>query len=365
MSMLAFTPFQLRNVTLKNRFLLAPMATQYVEKGGIIGDSLIDYYIHMALTGVAAVIVEAAAIATEGRGWSRQLSAASPNDLPGLSHIAEAIRERGSIPLLQIHHAGRQGLPADASGYVVGPSGIPCPVLGRPVRVLNPKDIKTLVTKFTDAARIAERAGFAGIELHGAHGYLLHQFVSPLTNKRDDEYGLKNPNPYRFPLEVVKSIRMAVPDMILAYRLSARDYLPRGLTLEHSVPLAIALADAGVDMLHVSGGMYASLHGPESIVGPSTPSGVFRSDAHDIRQAVRVPVAVVGKIQTPALAEEILQNSDAHLIALGRILLRDPLWIQKAQGQSDVPVRPCLLCSRCRYHLKGCPDDQQKPIWVK
>ncbi|MFZ2957544.1 MAG: NADH:flavin oxidoreductase [Candidatus Ozemobacteraceae bacterium] len=363
--MIAFSPITVKKTTLKNRFILAPMATQYVEKGGAVGNSLIDYYIHMALTGVGALVVEGAAIAADGRGWSRQLSASSPSDLDGLRRIAEAIRERGSVPLLQIHHAGRQALPGDASGYVFGPSGISCPILGRPVRILNPHEIKVLILKFTDAARLAERAGFAGIQLHGAHGYLLHQFVSPLTNRRDDQYGLHNQNPYRFPLEVIKSIRTAVPEMILGYRLSARDYLPRGLSLEQSVPFAKALVDAGVDWIDVSGGMYASLHGPESIVGPSTPCGVFRDDSRDIREAVKIPVSVVGKIQTPSLAEEILQNRDADLISLGRVLLRDPLWIQKAMGRVSDPVRPCLLCQRCKYHLKGCPDDPDKPSWVK
>lgn len=358
-----FEPLSLRGYTLKNRFVAAPMATQYADKRGLVTETMLAYYRHLTLTGVGMVVAEAAVISPEGPGWSRELNAYSEEALPGLRQLAETIRERGAIPLLQLHHAGRQGLPSREHTQMVAPSPIPCPVLDRPVRALHPQEIKDLVRKFTDSARLAREAGFAGVELHGAHGYLLHQFVSPLTNQRDDEYGLQRHAASRFPLEVVQSIRRAFPDLIISYRLSARDYLPRGLTLQASCLLAKGLEGAGADLISVSGGMYASLHGPESLVGPATPYGVFRDDARDIREAVSIPVAVAGKIQYPTLAHEIIANRDAHLIVLGRMLLRDPAWIQKAQGLDRDPVRACLLCPRCRFHSRGCPDGASRPTW--
>jgi len=312
------------------------------------------------------VMVEAAIVSPEGRGWSRELAAYSPLHVPGLRYIAEAIRERGSIPVLQLHHAGRQGLP-DSAGSVVGPSGVACPVLSRPVRQLTGEEINAIALKFLDAAKIAYDAGFAGIDLHGAHGYLLHQFISPLTNFRDDEFKIQSPGISKFPIEIVRSIRKAFPDFFISYRMSARDYLPQGLTLKGSRALALAIEEAGANLVSVSGGMYASLHGRDSLVGKNTPLNIFRDDARDIRETVKLPVMVAGKIQYPSAAREILANDDAHLIGLGRMILRDPEWIEKARDEKegDDAIRTCLLCSRCLYHQKGCPDDPVKPVWAQ
>ncbi|MBF0546173.1 MAG: NADH:flavin oxidoreductase [Candidatus Riflebacteria bacterium] len=359
-----FSPFKIRNKILKNRIFVAAMATQYADKYGFVSDAMVDYYVHMSLTGVAAIFVEAAVVSSEGRGWSRQLSATSKEALPGLSRIAEAISERGPIPFLQLHHAGRQALPTGNSP-VVAPSGIPCPVLNRKVRVLSPKEIGNMVEKFTFSASLAQEAGFAGIELHGAHGYLLHQFVSPLTNKRDDEYGLQNSEPFKFPLAVVRSIKINFPKMLLIYRISARDYLPKGLTLDKSLPLVKRLLENGVDVISVSGGMYQSLHGPDSILGPATDQGFFRQDAKAIKLGTNAPTGVTGKIQYPSLAEEILKNAEADLIGLGRPILRDPNWLWKTLEKEKGIIRECLLCERCNYHRKGCPDDAEAPIWTK
>ncbi len=358
-----FEPGKIRHLTLRNRILFAPLATQFADKNGRITPVMLSYYKHMALTGVGMVIVEGSLVSQEGRGWSRELDATGPEARDGLSQIAETIRELGVVPFLQLHHAGRQGLPSRDNLEVVAPSAIPCPVLDRPVRPLSILDIRDLVGKFRDAAGIAWEAGFAGIELHGAHGYLLHEFLSPLTNHRDDEYRLEPDGTNRFPLEVVSAIRSSFPDLAISYRMSVRDYLPRGLTLAKSVTMAKALEGAGVDLIHVSGGMYASLHGPESIVGPTTPPGVFRDDARDIKEAVSIPVAVVGKIQYPQMAFDILQNRDADFIALGRVLIRDRQWVRKARGLDSTPVNPCLLCNRCRFHSRGCPDRDETPEW--
>jgi len=359
-----FETVKLRNLTMKNRFIAAPMATQYADKRGLVTDNMVAYYNHLALTGVAMVVVEGALVSPEGPGWSRELQVFNSDAVPGLKLLAESIRERGAIPVLQLHHAGRQGLPTRDHYEMVAPSAIPCPILDRPVRPLLREEIDELIHAFAESARLARLAGFDGVELHGAHGYLLHQFVSPLTNLRDDEYGLEKNAPSRFPLEVVRAIRTAFPDFFISYRMSARDYLPRGLTLMHTCLLAKGLEGAGADLISVSGGMYASLHGAESIVGPSTPYGVFRNDSRDIREAVSIPVAVVGKIQFPSLAREIIANRDANFIVLGRMLLRDPQWLQKAQGLISEPVINCLLCTRCRFHNRGCPDRPERKTWA-
>ncbi len=361
----AFEAVQLRHLTLRNRFLVAPMATQYADKDGRVSEKLLKYYTHLALIGAGAVIVEAAAVSPFGRGWSRELAAWSGEHRSGLAQIADTIRSRGTPAFLQLHHAGRQSLTPREGEYVVAPSAVSCPILNNPTRALSTEEIKRLVISFTDAARMANDAGFDGIELHGAHGYLLHQFCSPLTNRRKDEYRLEPDGLTRFPLDVVRSIRAAFPELIISYRMSARDYLPGGLNLKQSTLMAQALQGAGVDLMHVSGGMYASLHGPEALTGPSTPPGVFVDDARDIREVLTIPVAVVGKISEPSLAFKILANEDAHFIALGRVLLRDPEWIMKAQKLSQEPVKQCLLCQRCRYHQRGCPDGNGEPGWQR
>jgi 2,4-dienoyl-CoA reductase-like NADH-dependent reductase (Old Yellow Enzyme family) len=351
-------------ITLKNRCFIAALATRYPDSHGRVTSPLLAYYAHLALVGAGLVFVEAALVSPEGRGWSRELSAAHDECVPGLAEIAESIHERGAVPFLQIHHAGRQGLP-ESDGTVVGASAIPCPILSRPVRELTTDEVKVMIEKYVKAAQRARQAGFPGIELHGAHGYLLHQFVSPLTNFREDEYRLTEPGISRFPLDIVRAIKQVEPGLAVSYRLSARDYLPRGLMLRGAKNLAKALEKAGADFLSVSGGMYASLHGPDSLLGRHSPQAVFRDDARDIREAVAIPVGVTGKIQSPGLAEEILENRDAHFIGLGRMILRDPEWITKCREGQGHAVRPCLLCARCKYHQKGCPDDGETPVWIR
>lgn len=364
MSLDPFEPLRIGSLSLKNRFVAAAMATRYPDARGNVTDVLLDYYAHLALLGLGMIVVEAAAISSDGRGWSRELAAWQPDNVSGLAQVAEILRERGATAILQLHHAGRQGLP-NHDGTVFGPSAVPCPILGRPVRDLTYDEIMGLIDRFVDAAKMASQAGFQGVELHGAHGYLLHQFVSPLANFREDDFGIQPSGLSRFPLEIVKRIKSEVPGLFLSYRLSARDYLPSGLTLKRSKVLAKALEAAGVDMLSVSGGMYASLHGPHSLMGPNTPMTIFRDDSRDIRESVKIPIMVTGKIQFPSMAEEILENNDATLIGLGRMILRDPDWVQKARQKDEASIRTCLLCSRCHYHQKGCPDDSEKPIWTR
>lgn len=357
------------------------MATQYADKQGFVTPALIDYYKRLALCGAGIVVVEAAVVSQEGRGWSRQLSASVPEAEKGLSELAGVILENGAIPVLQLHHAGRQALPPPEGHKTLAPSGIPCPVLNRPVRMMKSYEITEMISKFASAAVMATKAGFTGVELHGAHGYLLHQFVSPLTNKRDDEYMIDDRGISRFPLEVVRAIRSVLPDKVISYRISARDYLPGGLTLRSSTNFARALEGAGVDLISVSGGTYSSLHGPESLWGHSTPEAVFRADAREISEATSCSTGVTGKIQQPSTAFSIIDRSEAHFVGLGRMILRDRNWIFKAARQAGCcvngetsaandtpefsdPVRPCLLCSRCKYHIRGCPDGASMPPGV-
>ena len=340
------------------------MATGYASGQGLVTDVMTSYYAHLTLTGPSMVVVEGALVAQGGQGWPHQLSVYSHEHLEGLTRLAETIRDRGGIPFIQLHHGGRRSLGCRQEP-LVGPSDIACPGLNRPVRPLTTDEIRLLIVRFADAARLAVRAGFAGVELHGAHGYLIHQFVTPLVNNRDDEYGIHEGKSNRFPLELVRSIRLAEPNLLLGYRISARDYLPQGLTLNETAPFVQDLETAGVDLISVSGGMHASLYGPDSIWGSKASDAVFRSDARRLKDGLqKTPVGIAGKIQTPSLAISILENRDADMIGLGRPLLRDPDWLRKAQGDTPTAIRPCLYCVRCQYHRKGCPDDTSKPTWL-
>ncbi|HNV69216.1 MAG TPA: NADH:flavin oxidoreductase [Candidatus Ozemobacteraceae bacterium] len=358
-----FQPLTLRGHQLKNRLFSAPMASRYPTSKGEVTDALVSYYAHLALTGIGMTVVEGALVSTEGPGWPHELGIYHPIFQDGLARLAETIRERGSVPVIQLHHAGRRGL-GGRTEALIGPSALPCPAFNRPVRPMTIEEIRLMIVKFTDAALLAAKAGFAGVEIHGAHGYLLHQFLTPLVNDRTDEYGVKSGNGSRFPLDVVRSIRLALPKHIVGYRLSARDYLPNGLTLNETGPFAEALTQAGVDYISVSGGMYASLYGPDSIWGRKAPFAVFRSDARAIKDRAAVPIGVAGKIQQTSMAVSILENRDADLIGLGRVILRDPSWIARARGEISTPISACLLCERCQYHTRGCPDTGHKPPWL-
>lgn len=314
-----FSPYFVKGLELKNRVVMAPMCQYSVTaKDGIPNDWHYVHYVSRAVGGAGLIIMEMTDVEPDGRITDRDLGLWSDEHIPAFARIIEGAHRHGAKIGIQIAHAGRK---AEDAAEPVAPSAVKFPGDAYKMpRALTTDEVKGLVRKFADAARRAVQAGVDMIELHGAHGYLIHQFQSALTNQREDEYGK---DLRRFGAEVVKAVRGEMPpDMPLFFRISAVEYADGGYDIEHAIRLCAAYQQAGVDVFHVSSGG----EGPAGQRVPGNYPGYQVPFARAIREALDVPVVAVGMLDEPALAEAVVANQDADLVALARGLLRDPYW---------------------------------------
>lgn len=345
-----FKPKIIRGLRLKNRITMAPLFLGYAAEGGKVSALMLDHYATMAAGGVAMVVVENAAVSTEGSGGPRTLRCDHNRYIGGLAELAAVIGKQQCRAALQINHAGRFARSADP----VSASAVPA--FGTTPRSLTKAEIRKIRQQFANAARRVQTAGFDLVELHGGTGYLLSQFVSPRTNQRSDEYGGGIENRIRFPLEVFRAVKDAVGDFPVGYRFLADEWLPDGLKPKESKVLARALAQEGVAYLSVMGGTYESFFLP-AIVKKSRRTLYMTPLAAKIKQGVKVPVIAAGRISTPNLAEKILREGSADLVGLARMLWVDPQWPQKARQGRDRAIRKCSpRCDACMQQvMRGRP----------
>lgn len=326
------TPLHIRNLTLRNRIVMPPMANNKATMAGDVTDAIIEHYAART-RDVGLIIVEHSYVAQTGRTHPSQLGINEDSNVPGLIRLAAAIRAAGTECAIQITHAGSRTTPQACGAQPEGPSAVPPPPAAAGVeyaapRELSVEDIRALTAAFGQASRRAKRAGFGAVEIHGAHGYLLNQFMSPLTNHRHDAYGGDRHTRLRFTVEVVAAVRAAVgPDYAIWYRLGADDMVPGGLTVDDAVFAAPRLVEAGVDVLDISGGMLGSR--PPGLAGEGYLSHLSRA----VKSAVKVPVMVTGGIVSAVTADRLVRQGAADLIGVGRALLADPEWAAKAVAE--------------------------------
>jgi len=335
-----FTPLSLRSITLKNRIAIAPMC-QYSAKDGMANDWHVVHLGRFAIGGAGLVMVEATAVEPNGRISHGDLGLWSDEQIPGLRRVAEFIASQGAAPALQLAHAGRKACmqrpwhghgPLNESDLargettweVVGPSPLPVNDEWLVPRELTETDLAELKEAWCAAARRAEQAGFDIIELHCAHGYLLHEFLSPLTNQRTDAYGGTLENRCRFPLEIAAAVRAVWPqDKPLFVRVSAIDGVEGGWTLEDTVYFAKQLKAIGIDVIDCSSGGLTS--SPVTVRTPRYP-GFQVPFAETVRREADIRTMAVGLILEPELAENVLQNGSADIVAIGREAMFNPNW---------------------------------------
>lgn len=318
-----FTPYRLKSLELKNRVVMPPMCQYSVtNKDGIATDWHYLHYTSRAIGGTGLIIVEMTDVEPDGRISDYDLGLWSDDHIPALSRIVDAIHQHGSKAAIQIGHAGRKAEDAETP---VAPSAIPFDENSKTPRALTTEEVKQMVEKFQMAVRRAIKAGFDAIEIHGAHGYLIHQFHSPLTNKRTDEYGQ---DLTKFGKEVIQAAKREMPaDMPLIMRISAQEYVAGGYGIEESIAFSKEYQAAGVDMFHVSAGG----EGPIAAAGrPGTHAGYQVPLARKLKEALQVPVIAVGRLDEPALANAVIGNEEADLVAVGRGMLRNPYWALEA-----------------------------------
>jgi 2,4-dienoyl-CoA reductase-like NADH-dependent reductase (Old Yellow Enzyme family)/thioredoxin reductase len=344
-------PIQIGKITLKNRFVMPPMVTNYAADDGAVTERFKAYHQTRAKGGVGLIITEAAYIHPNAKGFKNQVGIHKDELVAGLKELTEAVHKYGAKIAVQLYHAGRQTTSKVTGMSVVAPSPIPCPVKQEMPKELSLEEIKDLVEAFGAAARRAREAGFDAVEIHGAHGYLLNQFLSPYSNKRTDEYGGTLENRMRFPLEVIKRVKEEVGQSLpIIYRLSSAEFVAGGLTIEDTRAFAQTLVEAGVDAIHVSGGVYES---SAMIIQPAAvPQGCYVENAAAIKEAINgaVPVIVVGRIKDPVAAEQIIREGKADLVAMGRALLSDPELPNKVSEGRVQEIRKCIGCNQ------GCID---------
>mgnify|MGYP000648683684 CR=1 FL=1 len=339
-----FAPLEIGGLRLPNRLMALPLYVGYGNPDGTVSEAMVKHYRELAAGGAGAVVVESTLVAPHGWAALRMVRVYDAGVLPGLTRLAAAIRESGALAGCQINHPGRYARVSEP----LAPSPVPAGP-GAPVpRAMTLSDIQETIAAYAAAARRVKDAGFDFVELHGATGYLLVQFVSPHTNKRDDQYGGSLANRLRFPLEVVAAVRDAVgPDYPVGYRFLADEWLPGGFTLEEAQIFARELEKAGVAYLSVTGGTYDSMFLPE-VAARAREEGYMVELARAIKQEVSIPVVAAGRIGRPEFAEEILATGNADLVGLGRALLADPTWPRKAAAGRREAITPCPLeCSGC------------------
>ncbi|MEW5945923.1 MAG: NAD(P)/FAD-dependent oxidoreductase [bacterium] len=342
-----FAPVNIGRLELKNRIVMPPMGTGYANRDGTVSERLKKYYARRAAGGAGLIIVEVTAVAPEGIGFPCCLGIWDDGFIAGLSELAGEIKSNGARAALQIFHAGRQTRRAFIGTQPVGPSAVPWPPAGEMPRELGTGEVRGLVEKFSDAALRAKKAGFDAVEFHGAHGYLICQFLSPQSNRRTDEYGGRTPERRAaFALEIVGRTReKAGAHFPLLFRLSAEERIKDGITLNDSRVTAALLEDAGVDAIHVSAGNYGAMWW---VIQPMMMErGCLVPLAAELRKHVSIPVIAVGRINDPELAESVLREGKADLIAMGRALIADPDLPNKFKDGRRDEIRMCAACNVC------------------
>ena len=346
-----FASGKIGSLELPNRVVFAATSSELADKDGFVGDDLVEYYAERARGGTGLIVVEATYIEQEGKRLHHNAMLHDDCFIPGLRKVVQAAHAEGAKMALQLNHGGRESIP-DVSGSVpLAPSPIPSQFTGVGDAVI-PKEltvgeIDRIVERFAEAARRSRDAGFDAVELHGAHGYLIGEFLSPDSNKREDEYGGSVQRRAYFCVRLIRAIKARLgADYPVIVRMNGRDHVQHGLELADAIEMAVMFEAAGADSISVSGGVHASR--PYMVVpGMSVDRGCYVSYGDAIRKRVKVPVMVVGRINTPELAEQILEDGQADFICLSRALIADPHFPAKAKAGRVETIAPCIACNEC------------------
>lgn len=353
-------PAKLGGIELRNRLVVPPMATYLADTDGHVTDELIAYARARAAGGFGLYIVEATYIDPVGKGFTRGVGIDADDKIPGLRRLTDAVHAAGGKISIQLHHAGRETTSAITGMPIVAPSDCPVCYSDEAVHELSVSEIQDIVRRFAEGARRAQEAGFDAVMIHGAHGYLLTQFLSPYTNKRTDAYGGSLENRLRISREVIEAVRAAVGNSFpVTYRMTTEEGVPGGLTLQESARAAKALCAMPIDCLHVVAGNYAT---NQLIIPPASYGDVTnRPRLQVIREAVGpdATLAVSGRITNVFQAEALYREGLADFIGMGRASLADPELPSRAARGDHRRIRSCIGCN------DGCIGRTSREISVR
>jgi 2,4-dienoyl-CoA reductase-like NADH-dependent reductase (Old Yellow Enzyme family)/thioredoxin reductase len=346
-----FSGGRIGSLELANRIVFAATSSELADKDGFVGDDAVEFYAERARGGAGLIVVEATYVEQEGKRLHHNAMLHDDRFIPGMRKIVEAVHAAGARIALQLNHGGRESTPGVSGSVPLAPSPLPSRFTGvgdeTIPRELTIPEIRRIVTRFGDAAVRAREADFDAVELHGAHGYLIGNFLSPEANRREDEYGGSTQGRARFCVELIEAVKARLGSVYpVIVRMNGRDHVPGGLELDEAVEIAALLEAAGADSISVSGGVHASR--PYMVVpGMSVERGCYARYSEAVRRRVKIPVMTVGRINTPKLAEQILEDEQADYICLSRALIADPHFPAKAQAGSTETIAPCIACNEC------------------
>ena len=375
----AFQPFETKRLKLSGRLVRAPIWTATADENGLVTEKTVEFYRKLAGHALALITTGFAFVSRGSRAVPRMLGVAGDDYLPGLKKLVESVHATGDKICLQIAHCGLNADPKyDPDGLIYGPSLIA--LEGETMseksgwlhkgnahimRSLTRWQISQIVNEFAEAASRAEAAGFDAVEIHGAHHYLISQFLSPMYNKRTDIYGGGAQQRATFAVEVMTAVRKAVPGMPVIFRLNCEDFTPNGITLEDAKITAARLAQADCDIISVSGNNPTRMR----IVKPEK-EAYFREQAKEIKKSCGLPVIIAGGIRSPQAIRELLENNYADLVAIGRPLIRNPDLAERWQKGNFDPYE-CISCNSCfnaamEYSLKclrlDAPEEEEQIV---
>jgi len=337
----------LGKMLLKNRIMMAPMTTHYASEDGVVTERMLDYYTARAKGGVGLIITESMSVHETGKSSSNVLTIHDDKMIVGLKKLSSSVKENAVHIIAQLYHGGRQASYKYTGSQIVAPSRIPCPIIKEMPKELSRAEIIILENAFVDGAKRAKEAGFDGVELDGAHGYLLNQFLSSYSNRRKDDYGGALSNRMRFALNIIKKIRTSLGcDFFISYKVSAEEYVKGGLKFTDTCLFSQQLVNMGINMIHVSGGVFESSY--MSIQPMGIKQGLYVIKAKKLKQFINneVPIAVVGRIKEPEMIDDIIKNNAADIVVLGRSLLADPNYVNKAIDGRQEQIRKCIGCNQ-------------------
>jgi 2,4-dienoyl-CoA reductase-like NADH-dependent reductase (Old Yellow Enzyme family)/thioredoxin reductase len=342
-----FEPGQIRSMRLKNRIIMPSMVSNTGDFNGDVTQRTIDYYTERARGGVGLVLVEACYIEPRGRATTLQLSIGDDRNIGRHHDLVEAVHTYGAKIACEIHHSGRN-MPIDQRVELIAPSAIfpsrlPTDPPRRP-RELTVPEIWEIIRMYAEAAARAKTAGYDAVEIHGAHAYLINQFMCPLCNVRMDEFGRGFEGRMKFPVEVIKATRAKVgDDYPILFKMNADDYEKGAIRFEEARQQAVVLAGAGVDALEVSAGSFDGIFAHSPPMPFKEGYRVFQ--AAEIKKLVGIPVIAVGGLVTPEYCERLLEEGRVDYVSLGRPLLADPDWPRKAAEGRPEDIRRCIHCN--------------------
>lgn len=342
-----FSQGRIGTMTLKNRLVMPPMVRNYADARGRVTPRYVDHIERVARGGIGMMILEASFIRPDGKGFVNELGIHSDAMVPGLRKLAAAAHRHGAKIGIQLYHAGRQTSAKTTGRQPVAPSPLPDPTVNEIPHELTAAEITSLVRAYGAAALRAKKAGLDFVEVHGAHGYLITQFLSPFSNRRTDGYGGGFDNRIRFLAEVMAAVRGAVGGRYpVAVRLSGDELVAGGIRLSDTVRIAQRLQDLGADALHISAGNYASYARGMMIPPMAVPDAPLLHLAAGVKKAVKIPVIAVAKIRSAETGERAIKEKKADFIAVGRTLLADPEWPNKVREGRLGEIMPCIACNQ-------------------